>query len=240
MDVIEIIFRDDHLLAVNKPAGLLSVPGIGDANKECLITRVQREFPTAQIVHRLDRATSGVIIVALDAGTHRELSRLFRERNVKKTYIAIVAGIVEPDEGEIDLPLRKDLEESKRIATPFHIIDRQFGKGAQSKWRVIDRSAPLGSCVQSQSFWRDRAHPPAEPGANGLATSRLELTPFTGRSHQLRVHLNAICHPMLGDDIYAPSEVRDAAPRLMLHAESLELDHPWSAKLLRFNAPSPF
>jgi len=262
---VDVLFRDDHLLVLNKPAGLLSVPGRGAERQDCLIARARQEIPAARIVHRLDRDTSGVILLALDAETHRELSRMFHDREVRKTYVAIVAGIIGQDEGEIDLPMRKDLDASKKTETPRHIIDHTQGKRALTRWKVIARDAlppPLapgstrlsspksaGGALRALHSQRSAKSwnppdPPAEPGADrgrhSIPGTRLQLTPITGRSHQLRVHLNAIGHPILGDDIYAPPDIRAAAERLMLHAESLEFTDPWSAESLRFTAPCPF
>lgn len=220
MSDAEILFHDEHLLALDKPPGLLTVPGIGPGRQDCLIARVQRTFPTARIVHRLDRDTSGVILLALDAETHRELSRMFHDREVRKTYVAIVAGTLATEAGEINLPMRKDLDAARATGVPRHIIDHEQGRPAETHWRVMKR-------------W---AASPTVP----LPVSRVALQPITGRSHQLRVHMSAIGCPILGDDIYAPPAIRDAAERLLLHAESLQLADPWSAAPLRFTAPCPF
>jgi tRNA pseudouridine32 synthase/23S rRNA pseudouridine746 synthase len=195
-------------VVANKPAGLLSVPGIGPRNQDCLVTRLQSQFPGARIVHRLDQHTSGVIVLARTTDAHRHLSRQFEERRTQKRYIAIVAGHVDEDEGEIDLPLRKDMTRKSR-----HIVDHAQGKPATTRWRVIERHA-------------DR--------------TRLALYPLTGRSHQLRVHLSAINHPILGDDLYAPPDVIALAPRLMLHAELLTIAHPTSGATTSFEARCPF
>ena len=178
---IEIIHQDDRIVVLNKQTGLLSVPGIGPDKQDCLARRVKAQIPEARIVHRLDRDTSGVIIMALDAEAHRELSRQFQDREVQKTYIAIVHGRVESDQGEINLPMRKDMESGSK---PLQIIDHEQGRSAVTKYSVIDREA-------------DR--------------TRLELTPITGRSHQIRLHLKTIGHPILGDDLYAPPEIQAMA-----------------------------
>jgi tRNA pseudouridine32 synthase/23S rRNA pseudouridine746 synthase len=176
-----ILHADEHLLVVDKSCGLLTVPGIGPEKADCLIVRLQRRWPGARVVHRLDRDTSGVLVVALDAGTHRALSMQFERRETSKTYVALAAGHPPKDEGEIDLPLRKDL-----VNTPLQIVDFAHGRPSVTRWRVRDRvTAP------------DR--------------TRFELTPITGRSHQLRVHLLTIGHPILGDDLYAPADVRAMA-----------------------------
>lgn len=207
---IEIIYQDDRIVVPNKPTGLLSVPGIGPEKQDCLATRIYAKVHGARIVHRLDRDTSGVIIMALDAEAHRELSRQFQDREVKKTYIAVVHGKVESDQGEINLPMRKDMDSGNK---PLQIIDHEQGRSAVTKYRVIDREA-------------DR--------------TRLELKPITGRSHQLRLHLKTIGHPILGDDLYAPQEVQALAGRLLLHAEKLWVVHPGTAEPMTFEVPCPF
>ena len=207
---LNVIHQDERIIVLNKPTGLLSVPGIGPDKLDCLIRRVQREIPAARIVHRLDRDTSGVIVMALDAEAHRELSRQFHDREVRKIYIAIVHGRVEQDKGEIDLPMRKDKDPHN---APRQIIDHEQGRSAVTKYRVLERDA-------------DR--------------SRLELRPITGRSHQLRLHLQSIDHPILGDDLYAPPDVQTMADRLLLHAQSLWLVHPGTAEPMTFEATCPF
>jgi tRNA pseudouridine32 synthase/23S rRNA pseudouridine746 synthase len=211
MGNFEVIHADRHLLVLDKPPGLLSVPGLGPANQDCLARRAAAAHPGARIVHRLDRETSGVIAMALDADTHRNLSRQFERREVDKCYVAVVAGLVERDEGEIALPLRKDLDPP--TPGPRHIVDHEQGRRALTRYRVLARDD-------------DR--------------TRLELRPLTGRSHQLRVHLEAIGHPILGDDLYAPPEVVALADRMLLHAESLSLTHPTTDERMTFETPCPF
>jgi tRNA pseudouridine32 synthase/23S rRNA pseudouridine746 synthase len=205
---LNILHRDQQIIALNKPSGLLSVPGIGPEAQDCLANRVAFEFPGARIVHRLDRDTSGVIVMALDADTHRELSRQFHDRETAKTYIAIAAGVMEKQGGEIDLPMRKDIDNP-----PWSIIDFVHGRNAVTRWRVIAQQP-------------DRA--------------RLELNPITGRSHQIRLHLKVIDHPILGDDLYAPPEILALSDRLLLHAEALTITHPVTRERLRLHAPCPF
>ena len=211
MGDFEVIYADRHLLVLDKPPGLLSVPGIGPANQDCLARRAAAAHPGARIVHRLDRETSGVMVMALDADTHRNLSRQFERREVVKRYVAVVAGLVERDEGEIDLPLRKDLDPP--TPGPRHIVDHQQGRPALTHYRVLARDD-------------DR--------------TRLELSPRTGRSHQLRVHLEAIGHPILGDDLYAAPGVVAMADRLLLHAQTLSLTHPTTGEQMTFESPCPF
>ena len=198
-------------MVLGKPAGLLSVPGKGPDNRDCLARRVEQQRPGARIVHRLDRETSGVMVMALDAEAHRNLSRQFEERRVDKRYTAVAAGRVEPDAGEIDLPLRKDMDPP--TPAPHYIVDHVHGRTALTRYTVLERHA-------------DR--------------TRLQLRPVTGRSHQLRVHLAAIGHPILGDDIYAPSPIVALADRLMLHAETLGIAHPTTGEHMTFEATCPF
>ncbi|MBT8484330.1 MAG: RluA family pseudouridine synthase [Phycisphaerae bacterium] len=206
----DVLFRDERILVLDKPSGLLSVPGIGPEKADCLVTRVQSFAEGARIVHRLDRDTSGVIVMAFDAEAHRSLSVQFQERQVDKAYLAIAAGQIEPDEGVIDLPIAKDLANP-----PRQRVDREHGRPSLTRYRVLTRD-------------RERNQ------------TRLELTPRTGRSHQLRVHLLALGHPVVGDDLYAPPAVRDAADRLLLHAWRLRVAHPSTAAPMEFEAACPF
>lgn len=205
-----IVHRDDRLLALNKPVGLLSVPGIGPEKLDSVATRAAAQFPGARILHRLDRDTSGVILLAFEAEAHRELSRQFHDREVRKTYIAIVSDVVKDDSGEIDLPMRKDMDPRN---APRQVIDHAEGRRAITRWHVIERHS-------------DR--------------TRMKLIPITGRSHQLRLHMKSIGHPILGDDLYAPAKVLALSNRLMLHAESLTIVHPQTASLVTFTAICPF
>jgi tRNA pseudouridine32 synthase / 23S rRNA pseudouridine746 synthase len=205
-----ILHLDERIIVLDKPAGLLSVPGIGEEKRDCLAVRVAREYSGARIVHRLDRDTSGVIIMARDAEAHRELSRQFHDREVSKTYIAVVAGVIEDDSGVIDLPMCKDMDPAN---APRQVIDHAEGRTAVTHWWVQQRMA-------------DR--------------TRVLLKPITGRSHQLRLHLKSVGHPILGDDLYAPANVLAMADRLMLHAQSLTVVHPETARLMTFEAGCPF
>ncbi len=207
---LEVLHLDRWLVALQKPAGLLSVPGIGPEKQDCLARRAADAFPGARIVHRLDRDTSGVIVMARDADTHRELSRQFEARETSKTYVAIGWGHPSVDRGTIDLPLRK-----AAMGSALQIVDHDQGRPATTHWRVLDR-------------------------LSGPDRTRFELTPITGRSHQLRVHLRELGHPILGDELYAPPEAHAAAPRLCLHAASLAITHPATGQRLRFDAPPPF
>jgi tRNA pseudouridine32 synthase/23S rRNA pseudouridine746 synthase len=205
------LYADAGLLVYDKPGGLLAVPGRGPDKQDCLSMRVQARDPDALVVHRLDMATSGLMLFARGAAMQRELSQAFAARAVHKRYIAVVAGrLAAPPEawGTIDLPIVVDWPNR-----PLRIIDHHHGKPSLTRWRVLGY----------------------EP-----AGTRVELEPVTGRSHQLRVHLRALGHPILGDALYAPAEVQAGAPRLLLHAWALDFVHPGSGKRLHFESPAPF
>lgn len=204
------------LLVLNKPAGLLCQPGLGPEKADSLISRVQQRWPQARLVHRLDQATSGLILVALSAELHRELSRLFAQRLVQKHYCADVVGLPAAREGSITLPIAK-----RQHRPPLYGVD-PAGKPCCTHWRQLAVLEP--------------------PGAMGPGRSRLRLQPVTGRSHQLRVHLKAIGHPIVGDELYGLPMARPAAEpeRLRLHATELAFQHPFSAEPLRFTSVCPF
>lgn len=204
---LRVIFADEALLVLDKPAGLLSVPGRGEDKQDCLSTRVQRLYPDALIVHRLDMATSGLMLMARGIKAQRLLNQAFANRAVAKRYVAVVDGHLaapEDDWGVIDLPIVVDWPNR-----PRRIIDPMHGKPSVTRWRVLSHNA-------------------AE------LTTRVELEPVTGRSHQLRVHLLALGHAIVGDALYASPRVQAMAARLLLHASSLELCHPVSMQSLRF------
>ena len=205
---VPVIYRDESIVVLNKPTGLLSVPGIGFEKRDCVAVRVASAVEGARIVHRLDRDTSGVMIMANDKTSHRELSRQFQDRKVEKTYEAVVFGVVEEASGSIDLPIRKDMENP-----PRQCVDHEQGKPSLTNWKVIERM-------------EDR--------------TRLALYPKTGRSHQLRLHLLKIGHPILGDDLYAMTEQQAMADRLLLHAVSLSVVHPVTLKSMTFESQVPF
>ncbi|WP_457650065.1 RluA family pseudouridine synthase [Profundibacter sp.] len=204
---LAILHHDHELLLVDKPSGLLSVPGKGEHLADCLVTRVQAVFPEALLVHRLDRDTSGVMVFALTPHAQRHLGLQFEKRQMKKTYLARVFGRVEEKTGTVDLPLIVDWPNR-----PLQHVDFENGKQAVTDWRVLK--------------YEDNA-------------TRVRLFPQTGRSHQLRVHMREIGHPILGDPFYATGKAREAE-RLMLHAESLRLRHPDGGKGLTFKAKCPF
>ena len=201
---------DAACLVVVKPAGLLSVPGRGEHLQDCVAARVQAQFEDALVVHRLDMATSGLMLFARGVDAQRTLSRAFAQREVHKRYVAIVHGRVDPAEGEIDLPLLADWPNR-----PLQKVDAAHGKPSLTRYRVLTHDA----------------------AAN---TTRVGLEPVTGRAHQLRVHLLAIGHPILGDALYAPAAVQALASRLLLHAESLTFAHPATGEALRLECDAPF
>ena len=203
-------------VVVEKACGLLSVPGIGPDKADCLVARVARRFAGARIVHRLDRDTSGVMVLATDADTHRRLSMAFEARKVSKTYHALVAGHVAGDAGLIDLPLRKEA-----LGSAKQIVCHEQGRPSQTRWFVEARLACVPAAVRGSAD-------PAQP------CTLVRLEPLTGRSHQLRVHLLSLGHAILGDNLYAPQPLVDAATRLCLHASTLGFEGATYA------APHPF
>lgn len=206
---LDIVFQDDFLLVANKPCDLLSVPGKASSHKDSLATRIQKRFPTALIVHRLDMATSGLMVLALDKMTHRELSIRFQNREVDKTYTAIVSGLINQQDS-VDLPLITDWPNR-----PKQKVDHEQGKPSLTHYRLLD--------------YHDEQD-----------TSRVELTPVTGRSHQLRVHMQSIGHPILGDRLYASQDIIDKSDRLLLHATTLGFKHPATEEEMKFIAEAPF
>jgi len=203
--MLDVIHNDDAFIAVNKPTGLLTVPGRGPDKQDCLYHRVRERFPDALVVHRLDMDTSGLVLVARSLEAQRHLSMQFERREVEKRYVAIVEGIMDREEGLVDYPMRKDMEQR---LPPKHLVDCIRGKKAVTEWRVLER---------------------------GASTTRVALFPKTGRSHQLRLHMQSIGHPILGDPIYGYP-----AGRLMLHAEILDFRHPVSGDPVRLECAVPF
>ena len=204
-----LVFVDEHLIVLDKPAGLLAVPGVGPDKQDCLSARAQGMWPDARVVHRLDQPTSGLFLMARGAAMQRVLSMAFERCEVHKQYVAVVAGELHGESWQqIDLPLIVDWPNR-----PVQMVDHEKGKPSVTRWRVMQ----------------------AMPGA-----TRLELEPLTGRTHQLRVHLQAIGHPILGDALYAPPEIRDRASRLLLHATALSLKHPATGEAIAFASRVPF
>lgn len=209
-DGLEVLHADTSLLVVNKPSGLLSVPGRGAGMDDCLASRVQARYPDALIVHRLDMETSGLMVLARDRETHRRLSIAFQNRQVEKRYVAVVDGALAEPSGEIDLPLITDWPNR-----PRQKVDHEIGKPSLTRYRVLAYDAASD-------------------------TSRLALEPETGRSHQLRVHLMSLGHPILGDVLYAPLLVQAKASRLLLHADLIAFTHPSSGDRLALHCAPPF
>ena len=206
-DPLVVLHEDAQLLVLEKPSGLLSVPGKGEHLADCLISRAQAAFPGALLVHRLDRDTSGVMVFAMTQSAQRHLGLQFEKRHVKKTYVAQVWGKLEPREGNVDKPLIVDWPNR-----PLQIVDPVNGKQAVTDWKVQ----------------RYEEH-----------STRVRLFPQTGRSHQLRVHMQSLGHPILGDPFYASGAALEA-PRLMLHATELRLRHPEGGRGMRFVSKVPF
>ncbi len=205
---LSVIHADDRLLVLDKPSGLLTVPGKEPGREDCLIARLRAVHPEALLVHRLDCDTSGVIVFARDKAAQGHLGKQFEGRVVRKAYQARLSGRLAPASGRVDLPLCADWPNR-----PRQKVDHAQGRPAQTDWQVI---------------------------AHEGDTTRVRLTPLTGRSHQLRVHMAELGHPILGDPIYAAGPARDDWPRLMLHAESLTLRHPSGGTWATFAVACPF
>ena len=215
LDGFRVVHAKDDFVVLEKASGLLSVPGIGAHNADCLATRVALVFPGARNVHRLDQHTSGLIVMALNTQSHRALSMLFEARRVTKAYHAIAFGHPAQTAGEINLPLRKEALGSAR-----QIVCHAQGKASVTRWTV---EALLERVPSSVATSRETCH-----------CARFRLEPMTGRSHQLRVHLLALGYPILCDDLYAPDNVKHMATRLCLHASELSWDN------YAFTAAHPF
>jgi tRNA pseudouridine32 synthase/23S rRNA pseudouridine746 synthase len=207
---LDVLFVDETLLVVDKPSGLLSVPGRGEHKQDCLITRVQREYADALIVHRLDMETSGLLMLARGKEAHRHLSALFQKRAVQKQYIAVVDGVLKKCSGVIDLPLICDWPNR-----PRQKVDHELGKPSRTLFTVLG------------------------PGLDAQST-RVELLPETGRSHQLRVHMQALGHPILGDRLYADAAAQARSAYLLLHAQTLGFIHPSTGEQLSITCKAPF
>lgn len=205
---LPVLHADDDLLVVDKPSGLLSVPGKAAEHGDCVEARARDLYPGARIVHRLDMDTSGVMVLALNPGAHRHLGLQFERRKTTKTYLAEIWGHPAADAGEVDLPLVCDWPNR-----PKQMVSHEHGRPALTRWQVI---------------------------ARGERSTRVRLMPHTGRSHQLRVHMLSIGHPIVGDRFYAEGAALAAASRLALHAESLELHHPSGGERISFASAVPF
>lgn len=205
---LEVLYQDKDLIVLNKPSGLLTNPGRGPQLADCLLSRVQQQYPLAQLVHRLDMATSGVVVIALRRKAEAALKQQFADRIVRKRYLAVVWGQLAQSSGSIDVPLLADSDNPPKQKICFN-----NGKAAVTHYRVLQQLA-------------DRA--------------LVELQPVTGRSHQLRMHMLHLGHPILGDAFYAHPGALAAAPRLLLHAAELQLFQPYNGKPLHFSADSDF
>ncbi len=209
------LHADDALLVLVKPAGLLSVPGRGADKQDCASARAQQQWPGALVVHRLDMATSGLLLMARTPDVQRALGDAFAQREVEKHYQAIVQGCMSAPEsqggwGDIELPIAADWERR-----PLRVIDHERGKASHTRWRVL----AMDEAAQ---------------------TTRLELSPITGRTHQLRLHLAAIGHAILGDALYADTTTQARAPRLLLHATRLAFTHPTNGAWVQYALPPDF
>lgn len=211
-----LVYVDEHLLVLDKPAGLLAVPGRGPDKQDCAAVRAQRLWPDALVVHRLDMATSGLLLMARSAAVQRQLGLAFEQRQVGKRYVAVVAGELRQPAGSadgwdtIDLPIGADW-----LARPLQRVDLEGGRASRTRWRALAYDAAADS-------------------------TRVELEPLTGRSHQLRVHMQALGHPIVGDPLYASPAIEARAPRLLLHAAGLQLMHPATHQPLVLESAVPF
>ena len=213
LGAVALIYFDDTIIVVDKPAGLLSVPGRGADKQDCLSYRVANSFSDALVVHRLDMATSGLLVLARSKASQRSLSLAFATRKVRKRYVAVVQGCIQPGADEwltVDLPIQVDWPNR-----PLRVIAPQGGQHSVTRLRILE--------VDRQR-----------------QTSRVELEPLTGRTHQLRVHLQAIGHPIIGDVWYNPDAGRHTATRLLLHAQELCFAHPLTSAGIQFDSPAPF
>jgi len=207
---IEILYQDASILLINKPSGLLSLSGKNPLNRDSVHFRLVQRFPTATMVHRLDFGTSGLLLLALDRSANARLAKQFQQRTVDKTYIAVLAGHLASDEGDIDAPIAKD-----KPNFPLLKICHEDGKRAISHYRVLER-------------------------LENPARSRVLFTPHTGRTHQLRLHSREMGHPILGCDLYGSAQTRAMSERLLLHAATLEFDHPVSGERIKGTCDCPF
>jgi tRNA pseudouridine32 synthase / 23S rRNA pseudouridine746 synthase len=214
LDSLAIVYADDSLVVINKPAGLLAVPGRGADKQDCASLRVLQHYADARVVHRLDQATSGLMLLARGAAMQRQLSQLFEQRVVDKEYVALVHGWLANDAGSIDLPIAADWP-----ARPLRKVDLLAGKPALTHYAVLSRSAQPDN-----------------------ATTRVLLRPHTGRTHQLRVHMLALGHPIVGDTLYGAVAAADemGQDRMCLHAQQLSLQHPASGQLMQWRCEASF
>lgn len=205
-----LIHRDEHFIVINKPAGLLSVPGKGDLS-DCVIDRLLFDEPNTLLIHRLDRDTSGILVFALNKAAQSHISKQFQNRQTDKQYHALVSGHL-MGEGSVDVPVNYD-----PTRPPLHIAEPAYHKPALTHWQAVEQFE-----------------------INNQPVTRVKLIPITGRSHQLRVHMQYLGHAIVGDELYADEQARELMPRLCLHAEQLSFFHPVTGKKLNFFCPAPF
>jgi len=206
---LEILFKDDFIIALNKPSGLLSVPGRGIDKQDCMISRLLLEYPQALVIHRLDMATSGILLFALNKEVQKQIGLLFEHRKITKQYIAKVHGKLREISGVINQPLMTDWNNR-----PKQKIDYKQGKPSQTRFKLIKVDENNNSLVH--------------------------LSPLTGRSHQLRVHMSSLGHAILGDDLYGTAQSRNASKRLLLHAQKISFIHPVTNTNLEINSDAQF
>jgi tRNA pseudouridine32 synthase/23S rRNA pseudouridine746 synthase len=210
------IWLDEALVVVDKPSGLLSVPGRGADRADCMLSRADARWPGLKVVHRLDMATSGLLVLARTEAAQRQLSIAFADRQTLKRYVAVVHGLMAQDAGDIDLPLITDWPRR-----PLQKVCHDQGKPSLTRYEVMSRDEARGQ-------------------------TRVALTPVTGRTHQLRVHMLAIGHAIVGDPLYGPDglgpngELPPPGGRLLLHAEQLALPHPDDGRPMHWTSPVPF
>ncbi|MCG2574443.1 RluA family pseudouridine synthase [Acinetobacter sp. ME22] len=206
-----LIHRDEDFMVIHKPAGLLSVPGKGEALQDSMLTRLVALEPKTLLIHRLDRDTSGILVFGLSRLGQNRISRQFQERQTDKTYQALVVGALS-SQGTIDIPVVYDPSRP-----PLHMVDPQHSKPALTEWQALEQFELAGQVV-----------------------TRVKLTPITGRSHQLRVHMQYLGHPIVGDTLYATAQHQQLTDRLCLHAQQLSFHHPKTDELLNFECAVPF
>ncbi|MFT4021862.1 MAG: RluA family pseudouridine synthase [Acinetobacter sp.] len=206
-----LIYRDDDFMVIHKPSNLLSVPGKGEALSDSVLTRLVKLEPKTLLIHRLDRDTSGLLVFALNKPSQSHISRQFQDRQTSKKYQAVVGGHLQ-GQGTIDIPVIYDPEHP-----PLHIVDAQHHKPAITEWKALEHF-----------------------DIHGTAVTRVELIPITGRSHQLRVHMQYLGHPIIGDTLYATPEQQQLTSRLCLHAQQLSFTHPRTGETVKFDCPVPF
>ena len=209
-DAINILYEDEYLLLIDKPSGLLSLSGKNPLNKDSVHYRLKQQYPSALMTHRLDFGTSGIMLIALNKAVNAHITKQFQNRSIEKTYISVLSGHLINKQGVIDQPIAKD-----SACFPRQKICHSTGKPARSQYRVIART-------------------------NNPDTTRVSFKPLTGRTHQLRIHSQSIGHPIAGCDLYGNSETQAMSERLMLHAASLQFEHPATAEIVRYDCICPF